>query len=177
MVDPDGLLGVRRPGPSAAGKVFEVAAGYFFPTTSNVNVPGFIVRRGRVCPSVGGASSISAVTSYTSWLVVSSAMVRANFCVGAFSTTVNLSGESSWTTVNVPSRPLELNASCVSGSKPFASTPSPMGTVVITLPVSALTTAIILLLHPANNLRCFWSMARPLGSSQGARDQLLMTAA
>lgn len=43
-------------------QVFEVAGGYFFPTTNSVNVPGFMVRRGRSPSFAGGAISISAAT-------------------------------------------------------------------------------------------------------------------
>ena len=75
-------------------------------------------------------------------------LVRADRLVGTFSTITNLSGESSWTTVSVPS-PLDANAEFVAGSNPLASTPSPITGVAITFPVSALTTAIILLSQPA----------------------------
>ena len=60
---------------------------------------------------------------------------------------------------------LRLNASCVPGSKAFASTPSPMGSVVTTFPVSALITAMSLFPQPTKSLRCCWSMAIPEGSS------------
>src|SRR5580704_6659262 len=54
------------------------------------------------------------------------AMVRAYFFVGTSSTTLNVSAESSWTTVRVPDPPFELNASCISGSNPAASGSSPI---------------------------------------------------
>ena len=44
-------------------------------------------------------------------------MVRAERLVGTLSTTVNLLGESSWTTVSVPS-PLDANAKFVAGIEP-----------------------------------------------------------
>src|SRR6185437_13782363 len=71
--------------------------------------------------------------------------------------------------------PQEAKASFLSGSKRSASTPSPMGTVVITLPVSAFTTAIILLSQPTKRRRFFLSIARPLGDSQGASGQRDLT--
>src|ERR1700691_6211500 len=102
----------------------------------------------------------------------SSAMVRAPFSVLTFSTTVYLSGESSWITVSTPSCPQEFNTYFVSGSNQVASTPSPIGTVVTTLPVSAFITAIILLSQPENRRRVLVSMAMPDGSSQGASGHL-----
>ena len=60
-------------------------------------------------------------------------MVRAPRSVGTFSATLNLSGESSCTTVSTPS-PQEANASSVSGSNAVASTPSPIGSVVTSFP-------------------------------------------
>ena len=94
--------------------------------------------------------------------------------VTAFSTTENLSGEFSCTTVSTPS-PHEANARPLSGSNAVPSTPSPMGSVVISLPLSAFTTAISLLLHPANSRRFLRSMASPVGSSQGASAQFDLT--
>ena len=60
-------------------------------------------------------------------------MVRAPRSVATFSETLNLSGDSSRTTVSVPS-PQEANASPVSASNAVASTPSPMGRVVNQFP-------------------------------------------
>src|SRR5881398_2613315 len=50
-----------------------------------------------------------------------------------------------------------------------------MGTVVITFPVSAFTTAIILLSQPENRRRFLASIAKPLGDSQGASGQIDFT--
>ena len=55
----------------------------------------------------------------------------------------------------------------------MASTPSPIGTVVTTLPVSASITAIILLSQPENMRRVLVSIAMPDGSSHGASGHLL----
>ena len=55
--------------------------------------------------------------------------------------------------VSTPS-PQEANASPVSGSNPFASTPLPIGSVETSLPLSASTIAIRLLLQPENSRRC-----------------------
>src|SRR5262249_57582789 len=96
-------------------------------------------------------------------------------CVLAFCTTENLSGESSWTTVRVQSPPLEVNATSSFGSNPLASTPRPIGTVVSNLPLSELTIAITLLPQPANKRWCFWSIARPEGSSHPAIGQVLLS--
>src|SRR5437764_10753716 len=97
------------------------------------------------------------------------AIVRVFFWVSAFCTTENLSADSSWITVNVPSRPLELKTSLVPGSKAVASTPSPIGNVVTTFPVSAFTTANSLLWQPEKRRRVFGSMESPEGDSQGAK--------
>src|SRR5712692_8579482 len=147
----------RCPGAPRRNRIFfvvcsRISPAYFRLITSSVNDPGFIVRRGRCSPAAGGVTSISAVTRYTVWVSVSSAMVRAYFCVSAFCTTENLSAGSSRTTVSVPS-PFELNAKLVPGSNALASTPSPIGTVVTTFPVSAFTMAITLLWHPAKSRR------------------------
>src|ERR1700733_3312807 len=99
-------------------------------------------------------------------------MVRAPVAVFTFSTTVYLSGESSWITVSTPSCPHEFKTYFVPGSNQVASTPAPIGTVVTTLPVSASITAIILLSHPENRRRVLVSIAMPDGSSQGARGHL-----
>src|ERR1700722_9089263 len=100
-------------------------------------------------------------------------MVRVVFFVATLPTVVNLLGESSRTTLRVPS-PVDANARFVPGSKPLASTPSPIGGVVITWPVSALITAIILFPQPANRRRPLRSIASPEGSSQGASFQRLV---
>src|ERR1039458_2028529 len=60
-------------------------------------------------------------------------MVRAPRCVWIISTSENFVGESSCAMVSVPS-PQEAKAYPVTGSKRFASTPWPMGTVPRTLP-------------------------------------------
>ena len=64
-------------------------------------------------------------------------------CVATFSTTENLSGASSCTTVSVPLCPFDANAYSVPGSNALASTPRPIAGVAITFPESAFTTAII----------------------------------
>ena len=97
-------------------------------------------------------------------------MVRAPSWLDTFSTTLNLFGESSRTTVRTPS-PHEANARLVSESKAAASTPPPIGTVVTSLPLSASTIAIILLSQAENSRRFLPSRASPLGSEQGAKGQ------
>src|SRR5437588_275860 len=64
----------------------------------------------------------------------SSVIVRAPRPVGMVSTTVNSVGETSRTTVSVPSAPLELNASCLPSSKAAPSTPLPIATDATTFP-------------------------------------------
>src|SRR5207248_10735951 len=102
------------------------------------------------------------------------AIVLAQICVGTVSTTVNLSGVSSWTTVIDPS-PFDVKAKPVPASKPAASTPSPTAGLAMTLPVRISTTAIVLLPQPANSLLFTRSIANPLGSSQGANGQRAST--
>ena len=87
------------------------------------------------------------------------------------STSVNFVGESSCATVIVPS-PQEAKANPVTGSKRFASTPCPMGTVSSTFPVLPSTNAIILLWQPTTRISCAASIASPEGDSQGARGQV-----
>src|SRR5205807_7128405 len=117
----------------------------YLPTIKSVNDPGTTLGRGLGRSGVaGGGGPKSAVARKTLCVLVSTVIVRAPLCVGTLSTTLNLSGESSWTMVNVPS-PFELNAKPVPGSKPLASTPLPVGNVVITFPLSESTTAISLL--------------------------------
>src|SRR5712691_10637040 len=77
----------------------------YLPTTTMANEPVFIFPR----RSPGAGGSNSAEGRKILWVLESRAMVRALRLVGTFSTTVNLSGESSWTTVRTPS-PQEANA-------------------------------------------------------------------
>ena len=72
-------------------------------------------------------------------------------------------------------RAIAAEANPVPGSKRFASTPVPMGTVPTTLPVFPSTNAIILLWQPTTNLSFFASMAKPDGSSHGANGQVFRT--
>src|ERR1700730_9056553 len=101
-------------------------------------------------------------------------MVFALGTVLTVSTIEYLSELSSRITVMVPS-PLELKINRDSGSKAVASTWSPIGSVVITFPVSAFMTAITLLRQPMNNRRLGWSMAMLEGASQGAVGQRCST--
>src|SRR5260370_28798693 len=75
------------------------------PTTTMTKEPGFIVPR----RSPGAGGSKSAAGRKMLWVLRSRPMVRALRLVGTFSTTVNLSGESSCTTVRLPS-PQEAKA-------------------------------------------------------------------
>src|SRR5204863_8429901 len=75
-------------------------------TISTTNESGFIF--GRFSPAGGGSKS--AAGKKILCVFKSSAIVRALFFVGTFSSTVNLSGESSCTTVNVPSCIFDENA-------------------------------------------------------------------
>src|ERR1700761_7512328 len=102
-------------------------------------------------------------------------MVRAPAWVGTFSTSENLVGESSCTTLMVPVSPLEAKAKPVAGSNRSASTPSPIGTVAITLPLAVLEMAIMLLSQPENSRPWAASIAMPDGDWQGASDQLFPT--
>src|SRR5216684_3053073 len=77
----------------------------YFPTTTMTKEPGFILPR----RSPGAGGSKSAAGRKMLWVLRSRPMVRADLFVGTFSTTVNLSGESSWMTVRLPS-PQEANA-------------------------------------------------------------------
>ena len=63
----------------------------------------------RNLPEKSGSKCISAAVERIEAYLRSSPMVRALRLVGTFSTTVNLSGESSWMTVRLPS-PQEANA-------------------------------------------------------------------
>src|SRR5437588_7099299 len=74
----------------------------YLPTTRSVNVPGTMLGRGRGRSGVGaGGGPNSAVMRKTRCVFGSSVIVRAPLCVGTFSTTVNLPGESSWMSVSV----------------------------------------------------------------------------
>src|SRR5690348_3186275 len=140
-------------------------------STSRVKLFGTMGGRRRRCPLVsGGIGPNFAVTRKTSWVFESTSMVRAPGSVVTVWTTLNSVGDSSFTTVSVPS-PFELKARPVSGSNRLASTPLPIGTDAITLPLTALITAIILLWQPANRRSCFTSIANPEGESQGAIGQ------
>src|SRR2546425_12153586 len=97
-------------------------------------------------------------------------MARALRFAGTFSTTVNLSGESSWMTVRLPS-PQEANAEPVEGSKALASGPSQMAGEATTLQVSAFTTAITFSSQTEKRRRLTTSMARPEGDLHGASGQ------
>src|SRR5690242_5646169 len=97
-------------------------------------------------------------------------MVRAERLVGTFSTTENLSGESSWTTMRLQS-PHEAKAYSVAGSNAEASGPWQISGVATTLPVSAFTTAMTFSSHTENSRRVLRSMDRPEGDLQGASGQ------
>src|SRR5208282_329865 len=153
-----------------------LSQGYFFPYTKTTNVSGKIAGRGCGLSSVAaGAGPNSAVTRNTWCVSRSSVIVRAPRCVGTFSTTINFSGESSCTTVIVALCPFDANAYNVPESNAFASTPSPISGVAITFPVSASTTAIILLSQPAKSLRFTRSIASPDGDSHGASFHVAVT--
>src|ERR1035441_7871003 len=94
-------------------------------------------------------------------------MVLARGKVFTVSSTEYLSGLSWRITVMVPS-PLELKISFVASSKAVASTWSPIGSVVMTWPVSAFMTAITLLRQPRNRRRLARSIAMLLGEAHGA---------
>src|SRR5205085_1886774 len=149
----------------------------YLPTTRSVNEPGTMLGRGRGRSGVGaGGGPNSAVMRKILCFFGSSAIVRAPLCVGTFSRTVNLSGESSWTTVSVASPPFGLKARSVPGSNSAPSVPLPVGRVVNTFPLSALTTTNSLLEHAAKRRPCFLSIASPEGSLPGASGQLASTA-
>src|ERR1700693_3905501 len=161
--------------PSAAAGLTEFNRAYL-PTTRTTKLSGRIGGRGRGLSAVGaGLGPNCAVTTNTLCVLGSSARVRAPFWVDTFSATLNLSLESSFTTVSTPSPPQEAKASPVSGSNAVASTPSPMAGVARTLPLSASTTAIILLSQPTNRRRFLRSMASPLGSVHGASGHFAFT--
>src|SRR5580704_6429806 len=73
-------------------------------------------------------------------------------------------------TVIVPS-PADANAKPSPRSNAVASQPSPMAGLATTLPLSASTIAIFLLLQPANRRRVFRSIDSPVGSSQSVSFQ------
>src|SRR2546421_9836287 len=77
----------------------------YLETTRRTKEPGFILPR----RSPGAGGSKSAAGRKMLWVFWSRPMVRADFFVATFSTTVYLSGESSWMTVRLPS-PQEANA-------------------------------------------------------------------
>src|SRR5271169_1670428 len=97
-------------------------------------------------------------------------MVRALLFVVTVSMTVNLSGESSWMTVRLPS-PQDANAYLVAGSKAAASGPSQIVGVATTLPLSASTTDITFSSHTEKRRRLLRSMASPEGPLHGAKGQ------
>src|SRR5712671_533695 len=148
---------------------------YHLPMTRTTKLSGTIERRGCGLSAVAaGGGPNFAVTTNTLCVLESSAIVRAPCCVGTLSAKMNLSGDSSCTTVKTPS-PQDAKASAVSSSKAVASTPSPIGNVATTLPSSAFTIAIILLSQPENNRRFLRSRANPLGSVQGASGHFAFT--
>src|SRR5581483_5434333 len=100
--------------------------------------------------------------------------VRALFCVLKVSVAENSFLPNSSIMLKVPS-PLELYMIFRRLSKAAASGPSPMGKVLVTLPLSASTTAITLLSQTLNKLRVLVSIASPLGLSQLGRGQLFKT--
>ena len=111
----------RRPprggsAPVPGGEGRRRAVRLYFPTTSTTKLPGTMLGRGRGTSAVGaGRGPNCAVDRKTRWVLGSRASVRAPAWVGTFSTTRNESGESSWTTVSVPS-PLEAKTRPVAGS-------------------------------------------------------------
>src|SRR5258706_9291642 len=88
--------------PKSLGGGFEGAppsGARYFPTTIMAKEPGLILPR----RSPGAGGSNSALGKKILCVFRSRPMVRALFLVGILSTTVNLSGESSWMTVKLPS--------------------------------------------------------------------------
>src|SRR2546427_6694367 len=138
----------------------------YFETTKITNESGFILPR----RSPGAGGSKSAAGRKMLWVFRSSPMVRALRLVGTFSTTVYLSGASSWITVITPS-PQEAKKSFVAGSNAAASGPLPIAGVATTLPVSASTTTETLSSQTASKRRFFTSIARPDGDLHGASGQ------
>src|SRR6267154_2104183 len=139
----------------------------YFPTTSMAKLPGFIFPR----RSPGAGGSNSALGRKILWVLRSRPKVRADFFVATFSTTVYLSGESSWMTVRWPS-PQETKKVLSEGSKATASGPSQMAGLATTLPESASTTEETLSSHTAMRRRLLRSPARPEGDLQGASGHL-----
>src|ERR1700688_26279 len=161
--------------PRAAAGLTEFNRAYL-PTTRATKLSGRIGGRGRGLSAVAaGRGPNCAVTTNTLCVLESRASVRAPFWVVTFSATLNLSGDSCFTMVSTPSPPQEAKASPVPSSNAVASTPSPIAGVARTLPLSASTTAIILLSQPTNRRRCLRSIESPLGSVQGARGHFALT--
>src|SRR5919108_3268513 len=140
----------------------------YFPTTTMTNESGFILPRRS--PGAGGSKSAAGMKILC--VFRSRPMVRALRLVGTFSTTVNLSGESSWTTVRTPS-PQEAKKSFVAASKAAASGPLPISGVATTLPVSAFTTTDTLSSQTAYKRRFLGFIESPGGDLHGASGPLL----
>src|SRR5213082_2525883 len=138
----------------------------YFPTTTITNESGFILPRRS--PGAGGSKSAAGIKILC--VFKSRPMVRALRLVGTFSTTVYLSGESSCTTVRMPS-PQEAKKSFVAGSKAVASGPLPISGVATTLPVSAFITTETLSSQTAYRRRFLVSMDKPDGDLHGAIGQ------
>src|SRR6185437_3247390 len=122
-------------------------------------------RRGFCAVDSAGGGPNFADTVNTRWFCWSISIVRAPRIVVSVSTTLNLSGESSWITVSVPS-PVEANASPVPASYRVASTPAPIGSVVISFPSVAFEIAMTLVRHPLNRMWCARSIASPVAPLQ-----------
>src|SRR5260370_967787 len=109
---------------------------FHLPTTSTTKLSERIGGRGCGLSAVGaGLGPNCAVTTNTLCVLESNARVLAPRCVVTFSATLNLSGDSSFTTVSTPS-PQEAKANPVASSNAVASTPSPIAAVARTLPLS-----------------------------------------
>src|SRR5260370_6987443 len=128
--------------------------------------PGFILPR----RSPGAGGSNSGIGRQILCVFRSRPGVRAVLFVGAFSTTVYLSGESSWMTVRLPS-PQEAKKEFELGSKAAASGPSQMAGLATTLPESASMMEETLSSQTAMRRRVFRSPARPDGDLHGASAQ------
>src|SRR6266478_600745 len=128
--------------------------------------PGFILPR----RSPGAGGSKSAAGRKMLWVFRSRPMVRADFFVGTFSTTVYLSGESSWMTVRLPS-PQEAKKEFELGSNAAASGPSQMAGLATTLPESASMMEETLSSQTAIKRRLLRSPASPEGDLHGGSGQ------
>src|SRR5205814_7493265 len=136
---PDGLGGTtlarraggsRRCRPSPSGRGCGGAGGEGYGATSiTSNVSGRIDGRGRGRSGVGaGGGPNCAVGTNTSPVFSSTAIVRAPRAVGTVSEMLYSLGETSCTTVIVPSAPFDENAFCFFSSNAAPSTPLPMAT-------------------------------------------------